>query len=174
MHVKTRQRDKKPWLGSNRIWSWGGLGHRVEGTRSACASLNAGRSHGPEHRKQNGDVRRGLEKTLRMVWCVRQLVVYLVRCERDQNADASRQSGVDQGLWTSGNQRGLLERQNRFPHVVVHNHLGLQTPWRREGNGHPIVVRSLQLLSLLNNTSFSFWIAKWTRFFLRERKSKVP
>lgn len=45
--ARTRQ-ENPPWLGSNRTWSWDGLCRRAEGTRSACAFPNAGRSRDPE------------------------------------------------------------------------------------------------------------------------------
>ncbi len=64
-----------------------------------------------EQEKWQGQKRKGNKKhsgTKKV--CVWVIALYLVWGERDQYADASRQSGVDQGLWTSRDQSGFLER----------------------------------------------------------------
>lgn len=46
--------------------------------------------------------------------------------EGDQDPDAPGQGGVDQRLGASGDQSGLLERQDRLPYMVVHDNFSLK------------------------------------------------
>lgn len=51
---------------------------------------------------------------------------YLVGSEGDQDPYPPRQGGVDERFRAPGDQRGLLQREHRLSHVVVHDHFGLE------------------------------------------------
>lgn len=51
---------------------------------------------------------------------------YLMRGEGHKDANATWQGGVHQRLGASRNERGLLQRQDCFSYVVVHNYISLK------------------------------------------------